>query len=177
MKQVDLALLVLRVTFGLTLCAHGYNKIFGGGKLKGTAGWFGSMGLKWPKWQARIAATTELGCGILVALGLLTPLAAGGMIAFMIVAIVIDHRFNGFFVFRKGEGIEYCMTFAVVAFAIGTIGAQKYSLDHAFHIDRHITDWTGMIITLIVGLAGAAIQLGLSYRPVKKPVVAEPAKV
>ena len=33
---IDLALLVLRVVFGLFLAAHGYNKVFGGGKLAGT---------------------------------------------------------------------------------------------------------------------------------------------
>ena len=55
--------------FGVGLAAHGYNKIFGGGKLKGTAGWFGSIGMKWPKWQARLAAATEIGAGLLFAAG------------------------------------------------------------------------------------------------------------
>jgi putative oxidoreductase len=173
-KEVDLALLVLRVGFGLSLAAHGYNKFFGPGGLKGTTGWFGSIGMKWPKWQARLAATTEIGAGVLVALGLLTPLAAGAMIALMIVAIVVAHRNNGFFVFRPGQGWEYCFAIAVAALAIGTIGGRKYSLDNAFDIDDHIQGWTGMIITLIAGIGGAALQLGLSYRP-PKPVAAEAA--
>ena len=159
------ALLVVRVSFGLFLAAHGYNKFFGGGKLKGTAGWFASIGMKWPKWQARMAATTEVGSGVLFALGLATPLAAAGMIGVMLVAIVVAHRKNGFFVFRPGQGWEYCASIAIMAFGVGTIGAGKYSIDHAIHKD--VSGWTGAIITAALGVGGAAVQLALSYRPVK----------
>lgn len=165
MNAPDFALLVLRVAFGLMLCAHGYNKVFGGGKLPGTARWFASMGLKWPQWQARMAAATEIGSGLLLAFGLATPLAAAGFIGLMIVAIVVDHRKNGFFVFRPGEGWEYCASIAVVAFAIGTIGAGKYSIDHA--INKDVQGWTGAVIALALGVGGAAAQLAFSYRPTK----------
>lgn len=168
MKQLDLALLVVRVTFGVGLAAHAYNKLFGPSGLKGTAGWFGSIGMKWPKWQARIAAGTEVGAGLLLALGLLTPFAAAGFIGLMIVAIVTVHWTVGFYVFRPNQGWEYCAAIAIVAFAVGTIGAGKYSLDHAFHIDRHINDWTGALITVILGVGGALAQLALSYRPPAK---------
>ena len=161
----NFALLVLRVGFGLMLAAHGYNKIFGGGKLAGTAGWFASMGLKWPQWQARIAAATEIGSGLLLALGLATPLAAGGFIALMLVAIALAHRKNGFFVFRPGQGWEYCAAIAIAAFAIGAIGAGKYSIDHAIHKD--VEGWTGAVIALVAGIGGAALQMVLSYRPMK----------
>jgi putative oxidoreductase len=163
--QLDLALLVLRVFFGLSLAAHGYNKFFGKGGLGGTAGWFGSIVMKWPKWQARLAATTEVGAGILLALGLATPLAAAGFIGIMIVAIVVAHRKNGFFVFKPGQGWEYCASIVVVAFAIGTIGAGKYSIDHLIHKD--VNGWTGAIIAGVLGVVGAAAQLAISYRPVK----------
>lgn len=165
MKQLDLALLVVRVTFGVGLAAHGYNKVFGPSGLKGTAGWFGSIGMKWPKWQARIAASTEIGAGLLFALGLFTPLAAAGFIGLMIVAIVTVHWSVGFFVFRPNQGWEYCAAIAVVGFAVGTVGAGKYSLDRAFNIDDHINDWTGAIITLVLGIGGALFQLAVSYRP------------
>ena len=158
-----IALLVVRVFFGLSLAAHGYNKVFGGGGLNGTAGWFGSIGMKWPIWQARIAAATEIGAGLLLALGLATPLAAAGFIGLMLVAIVVAHRKNGFFVFKPGQGWEYCASIAVVAFAIGTIGAGKYSIDQA--IDKDVQGWTGAVIALVLGVGGAATQLALSYRP------------
>ena len=44
MHQADLALLALRVVFGVFLALHGYNKVWGGGKLAGTAGWFSDRG-------------------------------------------------------------------------------------------------------------------------------------
>jgi putative oxidoreductase len=173
-KQLDLALLVMRVSFGVGLAAHGYNKVFGGGGLKGTAGWFGSIGMKWPKWQARLAAGTELGAGLLFALGLLTPFAGAGLIGLMMVAIVTVHWTVGFFVFRPNQGWEYCAAITVVGFAVSTIGAGKYSLDHALHIDRHITGWSGALIAGILGVGGALLHLAVSYRPPAK-AAAEPA--
>jgi putative oxidoreductase len=161
--QLDFALLLLRVSFGLFLAAHGYNKVFGGGRLKGTASWFGSLGMKWPYWQARLAAATEVGAGVLFAAGLLTPLAAAGMIALMVVAIWTVHWKVGFFVFRPNQGWEYCASIALVAFAVGTIGAGEWSLDHAFGISFH--GWTGALIAGGVGVGGAALQLAVSYRP------------
>jgi putative oxidoreductase len=161
--QLDFALLLLRVSFGLFLAAHGYNKVFGGGRLKGTASWFGSLGMKWPYWQARLAAATEVGAGVLFAAGLLTPLAAAGMIALMVVAIWTVHWKVGFFVFRPNQGWEYCASIALVAFAVGTIGAGEWSLDHAFGISFH--GWTGALIAGAVGVGGAALQLAVSYRP------------
>ena len=44
--EIDLALTILRVSLGLTLAAHGYNKFFKGGKIEGTGRWFDSMGMR-----------------------------------------------------------------------------------------------------------------------------------
>lgn len=166
MKTVDLALVVVRVFFGLSLAAHGYNKFFGKGGLAGTTGWFGSIGMKWPKWQARIAATTEVGAGLLLALGLGTPLAAAGFIGLMVVAIVVAHWGNGFFVFTPGQGWEYCGAIAIVAFALGAIGPGKYSIDHLINGDdfTYYTNWNGALIAVVLGVGGAIGQLTLSYR-------------
>jgi putative oxidoreductase len=164
-KQLDIALLVVRVSFGLSLAYHGYNKFFGPNGLKGTAGWFGSMGMKWPKWQARLAATTEVGSGLLFALGLATPLAAAGFIGVMLVAIV-THWANGYFIFKPGQGWEYTASIAIVALAVATIGAGKYSIDHAIHKD--VQHWTGAIIAAVLGIGGGIAQIAISYRPPKK---------
>ncbi len=169
MNPLDLALLVVRVFFGLSLAYHGYNKFFGAGGLAGTAGWFGSIGMKWPKWQARLAATTEVGSGLLFALGLATPLAAAGVIGVMLVAIVVAHWSVGFFVFKAGQGWEYCASIAIVAFAIGTIGAGKYSIDHLIDEDlTYFTGWGGALVAGLLGIGGAVTQLAVSYR---KPAV------
>jgi putative oxidoreductase len=163
MQQANLALLVLRVSFGLFLACHGYNKVFGGNGLAGTARWFGSIGMKWPIWQARLAATTEVGAGVLFAAGLLTPLAAAGMIALMIVAIWTVHWKVGFFVFRPNQGWEYCASIAIVAFAVAMMGPGEWSLDHAF--DLTFSGWSGALIAAGIGIAGAAAQLAICYRP------------
>ena len=162
MARFDLAVLFLRAVFGVFLAYHGYNKFFGPGGLNGTTGWFGSIGMRWPRWQARLAATTEVGAGLLFAVGLLTPLAAAGMIGLMVVAIVVAHWKVGFFIFKPNQGWEYCASIAVVALAVATMGPARWSLDHA--LDIEIDSWWGMVIAL-AGVVAAIIQLAISYRP------------
>jgi putative oxidoreductase len=165
-EPIDVGLLVLRVVFGLFLAAHGYNKVFGGGGLEGTARWFDSLGMRWPQWQARIAASTEMGAGILFALGLLTPFAAAGMIGIMVVAGWSAHRHNGFFIFRKGEGWEYVASIGIVAWGVATIGPGELSIDHAIGLDWTAWDgWIGAVIAGVLGVGGAIAQLAICYRP------------
>jgi putative oxidoreductase len=163
--QIDFGLLVLRLCLGLFLAAHGYNKIFGGGGLSGTARWFGSIGFRWPLWQARLAAATEIGAGVLLALGLLTPLAAAGVIALMLVAIYVAHWKVGFFVFLPNQGWEYCATIAIGAFAVATMGPGSWSLDNAIGLDLALEGWTRAVIAAVAGVGGAVLQLAISYRP------------
>ncbi|MGA0878511.1 MAG: DoxX family protein, partial [Ilumatobacteraceae bacterium] len=133
--------------------------------LQGTASWFGGIGFKWPLWQARLAATTEIGAGLLLAAGLLTPLAGAGVIGVMLVAIVVAHWKVGFFVFLPNQGWEYCATIAIGALAIGTMGPGQWSLDHA--IDFSLDGWTSALVTAGVGICGAVLQLLVSYRPTR----------
>src|SRR5258708_34751483 len=66
--NTDLALLVLRVAVGVVIMGHGLLKIGWvgkGGTLVGTAGWFGSIGLKPGMFWAAIAALAEAGGGFL----------------------------------------------------------------------------------------------------------------
>ncbi len=159
----NLGTLILRLTLGLFIAAHGANKVFGPNGLSGTAGWFGAIGMRWPALQARLAAGTEIGAGLLLAAGLLTPFAAAGLVALMVVAIVVAHRKNGFFIFNKDQGWEYCATIALAALSVGTLGGGRLSLDRAFGLDVH--GWAGFLITLLLGVGGAALQLVVCYRP------------
>src|SRR4029078_12862973 len=162
-NQFDAGLLILRVIFGLFLAYHGYNKFFGAAGLAGPAQFFESMGVGWPRWQARLAATTEVASGLLLAAGLLTPLAAAGMIGLMLVAIVADHWKVGFFIFLPNQGWEYCASILTAAFVIGMVGPGRCSLDHACGIEWN--GWTGAIIAGAVGVGAALLQLAVSYRP------------
>jgi len=163
---IDVGLLVLRVVFGTFLAYHGYNKFFGRGGLSGTAKWFGGIGMKWPRWQARLAATTEVGAGLLFAAGLLTPLAAAGMTGVMFVAIVVAHWKVGFFIFEPDQGWEYCASIIAVALSVAIIGPGRLSVDHALDVDW--TGWAGGLTVLLAGVGGALIQLAISYRPASK---------
>ena len=157
MDPIDLALLVLRAVFGVFLAAHGYNKVFGGGGLEGTARWFGSLGMRWPRVQARVAASTEIGAGLLFAVGLLTPFAAAGIIGVMVVAGWSAHRRNGFFIFRKGEGWEYVASIAVAAWCVAAIGpgeAQPGSRRRP-RLDGAGTAGSARVIAGVLGVGGA----------------------
>lgn len=163
MEQFDLALLILRVVFGLFFVAHGYNKVAKG--LDGTARWFGSVGMRAPMWQARAAAGTEIGAGLLLTVGLLTPLASAGIIGVMVVAIRVAHWRTGFFIFNSPQGWEYCASIIAAAFAIGVVGPGRWSIDHALDIADWYHGWTGAVVAGILGLVGGVVQLLVSYRP------------
>ena len=161
---VDLALLIFRCGVGAVMLAHGINHVFGGGKIAGTGRWFASMGMK-PGWfHAWLASVTEIGAGVLLIVGLLMPFAAAGVVGVMVVAGIINHRKNGFFIFRPGEGWEYVMTLAIAAIPLGTIGAGRWSLDEALDIRDDLNGTTGLLITLL-GVVGAAVTLAVFWRP------------
>ena len=162
--QLDLALLVLRVAVGATMIAHGYNHIYGGGKITGTAGWFESLGMKPGKLHAWLASLTELAAGTALVVGLLTPLAAGALLGTMLVAWITNHRKAGFFVFRRPtEGWEYLMNLCAALVAIGCVGAGEWSLDNA--VGFAPSGWWGLAITLVMGVGGAASLLVVFWRP------------
>lgn len=162
---LNLGLFLLRVVVGLTIIAHGYNHIYGGGKIEGTAGWFASMGLKPGMLHAWLASGTELVAGVLLVLGLLTPLAAAAVCAIMVVAWITAHKDNGFFIFKPGQGWEYVANLAVAAIAIGAMGPGEWSLDKAvgFHLDGYL----GFLVAAVGGIGGALLLLAIYWRPEK----------
>lgn len=170
---MNAALVILRLTCGLMIMAHGYNHIFGGGKIQGTAGWFASLGMKPGILHAWLASVTELGAGVLLVLGLLTPLAAAGLMSVMIVAWVTAHRSNGFFIFKPGQGWEYVAFIALTALALGALGAGEWSLDDALDITA-FDGWKGLLVTLGLGVGGAGSLLAVFYRP-PKPAASDAA--
>jgi len=164
---INLALLLLRLAVGGVMIAHGYNHVFGGGKIAGTARWFGSMGMRPAVLQAWLASLTELGAGAALVLGLLTALGGAGVVGTMTVAFLINHRKNGFFIFRPGEGYEYVMVLIATGVALGTVGAGEWSLDHALNIDDNLVGITGLLLSGVVGAIGALLLLAACWRPIK----------
>lgn len=166
MESYDLVQLLLRVTVGAIMIMHGYNHGWGGGKIPGTAGWFSSLGLKYGVLQAWASVVSEIGAGILLILGLLTPLAAAAVLSVMLVAGLLYHRTNGFFIFK--EGYEYVLMLGVTALVLGTVPAGKYSIDNAydFHLlGLDLYGWSGFWITVVVAVVATGGLLAATYRP------------
>jgi putative oxidoreductase len=171
--QVDVALLVFRLAVGTVCLAHGYNHLLGGGKLAGTARWFGSLGMRPPMVHALVATFTELGIGVLFVLGLLTPLAGAGLIGVMVVAWITNHRKNGFFIFRPGEGYEYVMVLTASGVLFAGVGGGQWSVDRALKIFTP-PSWLAFVVCLALGFGGAVLTLVTSWRPAR-PVETQPA--
>jgi putative oxidoreductase len=165
MHGIDVTLLMIRLIVGLTMVAHGWNHALRGGKIAGTARWFESLGLRPGRVHAWMSAVTETGCGLALAAGFLTPLAAGGLLGTMLVAGVIEHRTHGFFIFRNGY--EYVLMIAVILSALAISGGGTAALDHA--IGFGLSPVTGLAACVGIGAGGAGVLLGACWRPASQP--------
>jgi putative oxidoreductase len=157
----DAALLLVRIVIGATMMTHGYNHWRGGGRIAGTARWFSGLGLRCGTLQAWMSVVTELGAGLLLIAGLVTPLACAAVISVMLIAGLLAHRKNGFFVFR--DGYEYVLVLSVASLALATLGPGRASLDYAARTS--VTGWAGGGIALGVAVVAAAGMLATFYRP------------
>src|SRR5438132_1502899 len=102
---MDLGLLIVRLVIGLTLAAHGSQKLlgwFGGGGIAGTAPFLEQLGFRPGRLHAAFAGVAETAGGLLLAAGLFTPLAAAAVIGVMVVAVGSVHWGKGFFLSTGG---------------------------------------------------------------------------
>ena len=132
----DFTLTILRLLVGIVFFAHGAQKMlgwFGGYGFHGTMGFFTHNGIPAPLAFLAISAEFFGGLGLLV--GLLSRIAAFGIMCNMIVAILTVHIHNGFFMNwfgnQKGEGYEYHLLAIAGLLVILIKGAGALSLDHA----------------------------------------------
>jgi putative oxidoreductase len=127
---MNLGILIIRLVVGLTFMGHGAQKLFGwfgGHGLKGTGGFFESIGIKPGYQMALLAGLAEFIGGALFALGLLTPLAGALIAGTMLVAIIKVHASNGFW--ASQNGYEFNLVLLTVAIGVALIGAGNYSID------------------------------------------------
>lgn len=167
-NSVDFALLILRLGLAGVFLAHGINHIFGGGKIPGTARWFESLGMKPGILHAWTASVTEVGAGVLMAVGVITPVAAAGIVGTMLVAWITNHLKNGFFIFRPGEGWEYVATLTLIAVVLGTLGPGNWSVDGHVSGLQQLWGWPGLGISAGGGALGAGGLLLTFWRPQPK---------
>jgi len=155
-NRSDLGLLALRVGTGGVLATHGAQKLlgwFGGGGLPGTTTAMEAMGYAPAKLSAVAAGVGEMGGGLLLALGLATPVGGAAAAGTMAGAAAV-HAPNGFF--AQGGGYEYPAFLGFVAASIAVTGAGRYSLDHAL---GHVLDRHWMVPAALVGSAAAALAV------------------
>ncbi|MEZ0375018.1 MAG: DoxX family protein [Candidatus Sericytochromatia bacterium] len=123
-------MLILRLLLGAVFIMHGSQKVFGwfdGHGLAGTAEMMAKMGT--PAILAYLASFTEFFGGLALVFGLLTRMAALGIMCVMSVAIGQVHLSHGFF---APQGFEFPMTLGVIALVIFLLGPGRFSLDALF---------------------------------------------
>ncbi|WP_067654221.1 DoxX family protein [Nocardia harenae] len=155
-RGADIGLLVLRVVAGALIAGHGAQKLFGwfgGSGLSATADGFDRMGYNPGVFFGTLAGLSEFGGGLLLILGLLTPLGAAAVLGTMINVIAV-HWDGG--VFGNG-GYELPLLYAAVAAGLAFTGPGRFALDHGRPWNR-----TGIAVgAAAVGIAVLAAVLTL----------------
>src|SRR3989440_8327130 len=147
----DAGMLLLRLVVGLTMAAHGAQKLlgwFGGPGFAGTARFLEQMGFRPGELHAVLSGGAELGGGLLLALGLLTPLGAAAVTGSMVAAIATVTWQNGF-ISAKG-GWEYNLVLIASALAVAFVGPGRFSLHPAFRWALSGHRWGGGATVLAI---------------------------
>jgi putative oxidoreductase len=155
---MELGLWIVRLVIGLTLAAHGSQKLFGwfgGGGIAGTGPFVEMLGFRPGRLHASLAGIAETAGGLLLAAGLLTPLAAAAVIGVMVVAAGSAHWGKGFFM--GNGGFEYNLVLAAGALGVAFTGPGAISLDRSLGISWSGGSWG--LIALLLGLLGGTAEL------------------
>ncbi|GFG76593.1 DoxX family protein [Mycobacterium botniense] len=163
----DLGLLILRTGLAAVLLAHGLQKLFGWWGGQGLTGFKNSLsdvGYQHAEILTYVGAGGEIVAGVLLVLGLFTPLAAAGALAYLINGLVASasaqphSRSLSYFL---PHGHEYDITLIVVAIAVILIGPGRYGFDAGRGWSRR--PFIGSFVVLLGGIgAGIAVWVLLN---------------
>ena len=132
------ALLLVRLVTGVAFVLHGWPKI------QNPTGWMNAMGGQGvPSVLQALAALAEFGGGIALILGLLTPIAAFGIVCQMLGALFLVH-------FPKGDpfvaavpgasSYELALVYLAAAVLLIALGPGRWSLDALLFGGRRMSD-------------------------------------
>ena len=162
-----LGLLVLRVGLGVVLAAHGLQKLFGWAGGQGISGFKNSLsdvGYQHADILAYVSAGGEIVSGVLLVLGLFTPIAAAGALAFLnngLLATISARPHSHTFSYFLPDGHEYQITLIVMAIAVILCGPGRYGLDAGR--GWALRPFIGSFVALLAGIAaGIAVWVLLN---------------
>ena len=124
-KNLDRALLLLRLVLAAIFIVHGYQKVFGMG-MSGVTGMFTQIGVPAPAIMAPLISVIELVGGIALLFGAFTRVAAFLIACDMLGAIVLVHAKNGFL---APKGVEVPLGDLAMLVTVALLGAGAYSID------------------------------------------------
>ncbi|HEV7767059.1 MAG TPA: DoxX family protein [Thermoanaerobaculia bacterium] len=110
---------ILRILFGIMMASHGAQKLFGT---------FGAMPAGVPGYIIWLVGPIEFFGGLLIALGLITRLAAFLMSGLMAVAYFKGHAPGGFF--PKVNGGELAVIYCWVSLYLAAQGPGRFAIDN-----------------------------------------------
>jgi putative oxidoreductase len=160
-----LGLLIIRVVVGSLFIGHGTQKLFGwfgGYGLDGTGGFLEKMGFRRGRSWAMVNGLSESMGGLLLMVGLLTPLGAAAIVGVMTVATVTVHLEKG--VWSQNGGFELPIVYAGVASGVAAIGAGPWSVDGVLGFD--LSGWAFGVWAL-----GFGLLTGTTVLTMRRPAV------
>lgn len=162
--MLAIGLFILRAVIGVTVSAHGAQKLFGwfeGPGLQGFSGMLGSMKVRPANLWALVAAGGEFAGGILLVLGLLNPIGGFMVAGSMLVAILLVHRSNGFW--NSNRGIEFPLAILAAAVALTLTGFGPFAVDAALRIA--LPEPATWIVVAVLTLAAAGLTVVIPRLP------------
>ncbi len=116
---------LLRIVIGVVFMAHGAGKLMTGfGQVSQS---FEGMGIPAPLPSAVVVSLVELLAGLSLAIGFYTRLSTLPLMVTMLVAMLLVHLKNGFFIYNNGY--EYTLVLLTTLVVIALAGPGPWAVD------------------------------------------------